>query len=91
MLDVERWEEPVALSTIVQLERNDGPLQVEVVRGAAAARTLAEQTYRIHYVAALGQTRRHLELIAATAAAATILRTRGRASIADVASAIVSA
>jgi len=91
VLDVERWEEPVALSAIVQLERSDGPLQVDVVRGAAAARTLAEQTYRIHYVAALGQTRRHLELIAATAASATVLRTRGRATVGEVATATVSA
>jgi hypothetical protein len=90
LIELPRWPEPVALRAVVALERSDGPLQIEAVRGAQAARTLAEQTYRIHYVAALGQTRKHFELVAATAASATVLRTRGRASVAEVAAAIVS-
>lgn len=89
IVDVARWNEPVALSSLVALERTDGTFAIDVMRGAAAVRTLAEQTYRIHYVDALGQTRRHLELVAATASAATILRTRGRATVEEVASAIV--
>jgi hypothetical protein len=91
VLELPRWDQPSALSAIVALERDDGALQVDALRGAAAARALAEQTYRIHYVAALGQTRQHLELVAATTAHTTVLRVRGRAAVADVAGAIVAA
>jgi serine kinase of HPr protein (carbohydrate metabolism regulator) len=91
LVEVPRWEQPVALSALVALARTDGALQVDVMDGAAAIRALAEQTYRLHYVAALGQTRRHLELVVATAAVTRVLRTRGRAPVGDVAAAVVNA
>lgn len=88
MLDVERWHEPLPLHALVALARNDGPLRIERMSGAAALRAIAEQTYRLHYVAALGQTRRHLELVAATAAFTAVYRTSGRGSVSAVADAI---
>lgn len=91
VVQLTRFTEPVALSAVVALKRTDGPFQIELVRGAAAVRTLAEQTYRIHYVAALGQTRRHLELVTATAAFSSVFRASGRASVAAVADAIAFA
>jgi hypothetical protein len=90
VIDVERWPDPVALNAFVSLQRFDAPFQIEALRGAAAARVLAEQTYRVHYVAALGKTRRHLELIAAVASRAKVLQTSGRAAVAEVANAIVA-
>jgi len=89
LVELPRWEEPIALSAVVALERSE-ELAVDVLRGAAAMRVLAEQTYRIHYVEALGQTRKHFELIAATAAATTVLRARRGRSVEDSAAAIVS-
>jgi hypothetical protein len=90
MIDVERWHEPRPLDALIALARNDGPLEIERMSGAAALRAIAEQTYRLHYVTALGQTRRHLELVAATASFTAVFRTRGRGSVAEVASAIES-
>jgi hypothetical protein len=90
VVELPQCKEPALLRAIVTLERTAGAFQMDPVHGAAAVRSLAEQTYRIHYVAALGQTQRHLELIAATAAFATVLRIRGAASVAHVADAIVS-
>lgn len=86
-----RWNEPLPLGALVALERTDAPFEIVGVTGAGAVRALAEQTYRIHYVAALGQTRRHLELVATTAAHVSVLRTRGRASVAEVADAVDAA
>jgi len=91
LLELPRWEQPVALTAVIALERNDNLLATEVLGGAAAIRTLAEQTYRIHYVAALGQTRRHLELVAATASRTAIISVRGRGSVRNVADAIAGA
>jgi hypothetical protein len=91
VLELPGWAQPVALAAVVVLERGNGALRVEAVRGAGAARTLAEHTYRRHYVAALGQTQRHLELVAATTARTTVLRARGGGTIAEVASAVVAA
>jgi hypothetical protein len=90
MLEVEQWRERVALTAFVALARTDGPFTIERVPGVAAIRTLAEQTFRLHYVAALGCTERHLQLVAATAAGTAVFRTRGRASVADVGSAVES-
>jgi hypothetical protein len=90
LVDLPRWEEPMALTAVVALERSD-ELALDVLRGVAALRVLAEQTYRIHYVEALGQTRKHFELIAATAAGTTVLRARRGRSVADSAARIVSA
>ena len=87
VLDLPRWDESVALSAIVALERSDGELSVEAVRGATAVGAVAEQTYRLHYVNALGQTGRHLALVAATAAHAAVVRVRGRAPVEEVATA----
>jgi hypothetical protein len=88
VLDVPRWPEPVELRAVVVLDRVRGSLRIVTVRGAAAAGTLAKQTYRLHYVAALGQTQLHLSLVAATAAHATVLRARGQAPVAEVADAL---
>ena len=90
LLELPRWEQPIALSAVVVLEPSD-ELAIDVVRGVAAVRALAEQTYRIHYVAALGQTRKHLELITATAAATTLFRARRGRSVEHAVDAIVSA
>ncbi|HEX8192597.1 MAG TPA: hypothetical protein VF552_06815 [Allosphingosinicella sp.] len=88
VVDLKGADRAVALAAVVALERGEGPLEVQALRGAAAARTLTEQTYRLHYVAALGQSRRHFETIAMTATRAQILRVRGRAPVEEVAAAI---
>jgi len=90
LVELPRWEEPIALSAVVALERSDD-LAIDVVRDVTAIRVLAEQTYRIHYVAALGQTQKHLELIAATAAGTTVFRARRGRTVEDAVAAIVSA
>jgi hypothetical protein len=90
LLELSRWEEPVVLSAVIALERSD-ELEVDILRGVAAIRMLAEQTYRIHYVEALGQTRKHFELITATAAGTTVLRARRGRSVEESAASIVSA
>jgi len=87
-LELPGWDRPTSLSAIVVLEDADGGLRLDSLGRSTAARTLAGQTYRLHYVAALGRTRRHLELVAATAAATAVLRARGRATVVQVAQAI---
>jgi hypothetical protein len=84
-----QWSEPVPLAAVIVLDpASAGAL--ETVSGAAAARLLAEQTYRLHYVAALGQARRHFELIAATAAHARLIRIGRGQNIFDTASKIAA-
>jgi hypothetical protein len=85
IVDLPRWQEPIALSTLVALERTDGPLEVATVFGASRSAIIAEHTYRPHYLAALGRTAHHFRLVAATAAFATVLRLRGSASVQEVA------
>lgn len=89
VLDLPRWERAVPLGSVVCLDRSEGVLQIETLHGAGALALLAEQTYRIHYVEALGVMANHLRLIAATAAAAKVQRATGRAAIADVAAAVI--
>lgn len=81
----------VALSHVVVLEPGEWTLTAEELPRAAAARALAEQTYRIHYVEALGRTRRHFELVAATLASVHVVRLHGRASVVQVAEAVAAA
>lgn len=89
VLDLPRWEQAAPLASVVCLDRNDDAFHIETLQGADALALLAEQTYRIHYVEALGVMASHLRLIASTAAAADVQRARGRAGIADVAAAII--
>ncbi len=89
VLELPRWNEPVPLASVICLERVDGELRLTTLRGAAALALLTEQTYRIHYVSALGMIESHLKLIAATASSAKVKRAFGRATIDAVASAIV--
>jgi hypothetical protein len=91
VIDLPRWDAPITLTTVVALARTDGAPAIEPINGPAALRVLAEQTYRLHYVAALGQTQKHFQLIAATASRVTVLATRGRATVQEVAAAIVAA
>jgi len=84
-VDVPRWDVPVPLAALVALDRGDGPFQVERLEGGAAVRAFLEHTYRAHYVAALGQSKRRFELVAAAAARVAVLSARGRASVEDVA------
>jgi hypothetical protein len=91
VIEAPRSGQPAVLRAVVVLERTDGTLRVGRLIGAQAARVLAEHTYRIHYVAALGQASRHLELVAATAARTTVLLAQGRAPVTQVAAAVVAA
>jgi hypothetical protein len=88
LIDVTRFDQPVRLSAVVALERTEEAFRIDEVRDLAAVRVVAEQTYRIHYVAALGQARRHLELVAAVAAGTRVRHAHGRATVAEIASAI---
>jgi hypothetical protein len=89
-LDLPRWNEPAPLAAIVVLERSEGPFRLDLLRGAGALRALAEQTYRPHYVRALGRAGPHFELVAATATKAVLLRAHGRAPVGKVAALIAS-
>lgn len=91
LVELERWDRPVPLRAIAVLERTAAAPRLEIVRGAAAAGLVAAQTYRPHYVSALGQSRRHFELVAAAAAGARIMLSRGRASVGEIADALLSA
>jgi len=73
VLSLPQWSEPVPLAAVIVLNPAF-QTEPEVVGGAAAARLLAEQTYRLHYVAALGQAGRHLQLVAATTARARMVQ-----------------
>lgn len=90
-VELPRWDRPLRLAAMVVLRRSDGQFGLDRCTGAAAAAALAEQTYRAHYVAALGQTRRHFELIAGASAEVKVLRSRGRAGVEEVAAAIEAA
>jgi hypothetical protein len=84
-VDVPRWDGPVRLAALVALDRGDGPLEIEELQGGAALRAVLEHTYRAHYVAALGRTKRRFELAAATAAGSAVLRVGGRAGVDEIA------
>jgi len=89
-LELERWDRPVPLGAVVVLERSAAAPLLDLVGGAAAVGLVAGETYRPHYVSALGQSRRHFELVAATAASARVLHCRGRASVGEIADALPS-
>lgn len=90
-LDLPSWPQPVPLAAAITLERSAQPLEIDILRGAAALGSLIEQTFRIHYVEALGRSRAHLACVAAVASSATVLRKRGNAPVEDVARAIAAA
>lgn len=91
IVDLPRWQAPVALNAIVALERAEAALEVLPVSGAARTAILAEHTYRPHYVAALGRTVHHFRLVAATAAFTKVLRLRGSAPVREVADIVAAA
>jgi hypothetical protein len=88
VVPVTRWNEPLPLAAVVCLQRSEGALDIAQVAGAAAVPLLAAQTYRLHYVAALGQSATHLRLLAATLTTTRLLRLTGAGSVSEVASAI---
>lgn len=59
-----RWESRARLTAMVALQRTPGALGSSPLAGLAAISMLTAQTFRIHYVAALGRTEAHLRLIA---------------------------
>ena len=87
-LALERWEAPAPLAAVVAFESGENSLRLCAATGAAAVRVLAEQTYRLHYVPALGQSQRHLELVLSTTSWTSVVRAIGRAPVADVADSI---
>ncbi|HEX8261396.1 MAG TPA: hypothetical protein VF547_00825, partial [Allosphingosinicella sp.] len=91
IVDLPRWQDPIALSAVVALERSEAALEVLAVSGAARTAVLAEHTYRPHYVAALGRTVEHFRLVAATAGFTKVLRLQGAASVREVADVVAAA
>jgi hypothetical protein len=86
VVPVQRWDNPVPLSAIVCLDRSDeGTLPAATLKGVAAFALLTAQTYRIHYVAALGQTETHVRLVAATLSRSKVVQLRGTRTVGDVA------
>jgi len=85
IVPVQRWEEGVPLSAIVCVERSEGTLQSVTLSGLAAVALLAAQTYRIHYVAALGQTETHMRLLAAVLSRTRLSSLRGAGTVSKVA------
>jgi len=77
LVDMTRWERPAPLAAMVVIDRSEGPLRAGRQRGGTAMRALADQTYRPHYIAALGCAQRHFELVAATAGYAKIFEVTG--------------
>ncbi|HEX8573280.1 MAG TPA: hypothetical protein VF759_11075 [Allosphingosinicella sp.] len=90
LLEPERRDRPAPLGAVVVLDRSPAEPRLDPVGGAAAVGLIAEHTYRPHYVSALGQGRRHFQLVAAVAAGARVLHSRGRASVGEVADALLS-
>ena len=86
--NVERWNEPVALSALFVLQRSDEPFEASPAIGIAAITLLASQTYRLHYVAALGCTQSHLRLIATTASSTRVMSIKGNGTVSEIADAI---
>jgi hypothetical protein len=91
VLQLPCWRTPAPLLALVVLNKGGGPFAIEPVTGAAAGRLLAEQTYRPHYVAALGQQRRHFELTSGAAASTAVFRCSGRSDVETMAESIASA
>jgi len=85
---VECWNEPVALSALFVLQRSAERFEIAPATGIAAITLLASQTYRLHYVAALGCTESHLRLIAAMASTTRALSIRGSGTVSEIADAI---
>ncbi|HEX8381340.1 MAG TPA: hypothetical protein VF619_12420 [Allosphingosinicella sp.] len=90
LIEVSRCDRPVRLDALVALERGEGRFGLDRLQGGGAVQLLLEHTYRGHYVDALGQAKRRFELVAAAAASVTVLATRGRASVEEVAASIES-
>jgi len=88
--NVDRWNEPVALSALFALKRSAEPFKVTAATGIAAITLLASQTYRLHYVAALGCTKSHLQLITAMASSTRVMSIRGNATVSEIAGVIQS-
>lgn len=85
VVEMPRWDSPVPLAALVALERGEGAFEVERLEGGAAVQALMEHTYRAHYVAALGRTKRRFELVTAAAARVAILSARGCAPVEEIA------
>jgi hypothetical protein len=83
-----RWDSASPLAAVICLERAAVALEIETLAGATAIAMLSEQTYRLHYVAALGQIRRHLELVANVARSVAIVRVKGASTVVELASQI---
>ena len=90
-LQLPRWPVPLPLLAMAGLERTWASFELRRATGAAAMRILAEHSYRGHYVDALGQRRRHFELIAAVARSTAVFGSAGRAGIDEVAASIARA
>ena len=60
--------DPVRLRCVITL-RDDPSLSWRVLEGGAALAMLTQQTFRLHYVAALGMTAQHLQMTSRLAAA----------------------
>jgi hypothetical protein len=79
------WREPVPLSAIVCLDRSAGAPQAGTLSGLAALALLSAQTYRRHYIAALGQLETHVRLVTATLGFARLVQLRGASGVSDMA------
>jgi hypothetical protein len=90
-LDVPAREGPVRLSALLVLERSDDSLRLDRLKGAAAASSLIEHTFRRHYVAALGCSERHLDLVAAAALRVAVWRLGGSFCVGEAADAAAAA
>ena len=91
VLQLERHETPIALSSLIELQPGEGAAALDAVTGAAAVRALLRQTYRPHYLKALGRTADHFALVAACARRVRVLKLPGRSSVQEVASLVASA
>jgi hypothetical protein len=86
----ERWNDAAALSAMVSLQRDAGPIEISPLTGLSALTMLTAQTFRIHYVAALGRTESHFRLMTAMLASTAMFAVRGGRSIAEVADVLES-
>ena len=68
LMAVDALPDPVRLSSVITL-RDDPSLSWRVLEGTAALAILTQQTFRLHYVAALGMAAQHFQMISRLAAA----------------------
>jgi hypothetical protein len=83
--EVSPMAEPVSLAWVISLHRNPAP-EIQMVAGSNALALLLEQTFRPHYIAALGVAKQHLLMVsrvAATCRCASLSGYRGVAVLAD--------